>query len=223
MRKPERVKRPDMKPVTAPSTCWKRVWYLFKTSWSELVCLNLITFLCCLPVLTIPAALLAQQRVITALGGDDGFPLGRTYFQEFWKNIGVGFLLDLLLLPLVVMLLVLGGYSSLLSRSASGLVLLLLIVFAVVWSWTVYSYLFVMKAAMELRWVDALTNALLLSVLEFRRNLRLLTPLLLLAAGVFFLPYSCVLILLCLLSVCGVMTNCMIYPILKRRLNCDNQ
>ena len=223
MRKPERLKSYSLEPETAPLSCWKRVWYLLRTSWSELVLLNLLTVLCSILVLTIPAALLAQHRIIICLCGDDGFPLGKTYFQEFFRSIWVGFLLDLLLLPLAAMLMVLGGFSSLFSQSTSGLVLLLLIVFATIWSWFVYSYVFVMKAAVELRWMHVLTNALLLSVLEFRWNVRLLLPLLLLAAGVFLLPYSCVLFILCLPSICAALTSCMVYPVLKKRLNCDDK
>lgn len=222
MRKPERLKQPAMVQEVVPETCWKRVWYLLRTSWSELVILNLMTVLCCIPVLTAPAALLAQQRIIVCLCSNDGFSLVKMYFREFRKAIPVGFLFDVLMLPMALMIMVLGGYSSMFSQNASGLVLLILMVFAVVWSWTVYSYAFVMKAAMDLRWKDVFLNALLLSVLEFRQNLRLLLPLLLLAAGVFFLPYTCVLFLMCLPSVCGVMTSCMVYPILVRRVKNDN-
>jgi len=222
MRKPERLKQHAIKPDLVPETCWKRVWYLLRTSWSELVILNVMTLLCSIPVLTIPAALIAQQRVIICLCSNDGFSLVKTYFREFQKAIPAGFLFDLLLLPMILMIMVLGGYSSMFSQNASGLVLLLLMVFAVVWSWTVYSYAFVMKASMDLRWKDVLVNSLLLSVLESRQNLRLLLPLLLFAAGVFFLPYSCVLFLLCLPSLCGVLTSCMVYPVLVKRVKSDN-
>jgi len=219
MRKEELLRlEKNMMPETAPSTCWKRVWYLLRTSWAELVILNMMTLLCCIPVLTIPAALLAQHRIIICLCGDDGIPLGKTFFREFQKSIPVGFVFDVLLLPMVIMLMVLSGYSSHFTQSSSGIVLVLLMVFSVTWSWTVYSYAFVMKAAMNLRWGDILLNALLLSVIEFHKNLRLLLPLLLFAAGVFFLPYSCVLFLLCLLSLCAVLTSCMVYPVLKKRL-----
>ena len=201
MRKEDRlIRKKQILPETAPVTCWKRVWYLLRTSWAELVALNLMTLLCCIPVLTIPAALLAQQRIIVCLCSDDGFSLGKTFFQEFRKSISVGFLFDVLLLPMTIMLMILSGYSALLTQSATGIALVLLMVFAVTWSWTVYSYAFVMKAAMDLGWKDVLLNALLLSIIEFRKNLRLLLPLLLFAAGVFFLPYSCILFLLCLLS-----------------------
>lgn len=221
MIKPERSNYRGMEPDTAPTTCWKRMWWLLKTSWSELVCLNLLTISCCVPVVTIPAALLAQHRVVIFLCGDDGNSLGKLYVQEFKHAIPASFVLDLLLFPMLLMILVLGGCSSLFTQSVSGMVLLLLMIIAVVWSWMVYSYAFVMKAAMELRWRDVLTNSLLLSIIEFRNNLRLLLPLLLLAAGVFFLPYTCVLFLLCLPSLCAALTSCMVYPILVKRIKVD--
>ena len=222
MRKNDRPRRNNsIMPENAPATCWKRVWYLLRTSWAELVALNLMTLLCCIPVLTIPAALLAQQRCIICLCGDDGFSVGKTFFLEFRKSVSAGFILDVLLFPMVIMLMILGGYSTSFTQSSFGVILVLLMVFAVTWSWTVYSYAFVMKASMELPWKDVMTNALLLSVIEYRKNIQLLLPLFLLAAGVFFLPYSCVLFLLCLLSLCAVLTNCMIYPVLEQRLIID--
>lgn len=205
-------------PVSAPARCWPRVWYLLKTSWAELVQLNLLTLLCCVPVLTIPAALLAQQRILICLCGSDGCRLARDYFAEFCRSLRAGFALDLLLLPMAVMMYVLAGYSSYFSQNATGLVILALMVFAVFWSWAVYSYAFVMRAAMDLTWMDVLRNALLLSVMEIRNDVSLLLPLLLFGAGLFFLPYTCVLFLLCLLSVCGMLTSCMVFPVLQRRL-----
>lgn len=223
MRKNDHLSREkQIMPEKAPFTCWKRVWYLLRTSWAELVMLNLLTLLCCIPVLTIPAALLAQHRIIICLCGDDGISVTKTFFLEFRNSISVGLVFDVLLLPMVIMLMILSGYSSLLTQGSSGIMLVLLMIFAVTWSWIVYSYAFVMKAAMELRWRDVLINSLLLSILECRKNLQLLLPLFLLATGVFFLPYSCILFLLCLLSLCAVLTSCMVYPALVKHLKSDD-
>jgi len=63
-------------------------------NWWELVQLNLLVLLCCLPLVTIPAALVAAARICVLMLEDRPTYLGRDFFEAFrqrlWKATAVG-------------------------------------------------------------------------------------------------------------------------------------
>jgi uncharacterized membrane protein YesL len=63
-------------------------------NWWELVQLNLLVLLCCLPLVTIPAALVAAVRICVLMLEDRPVYLGRDFFeafrQRFWKATALG-------------------------------------------------------------------------------------------------------------------------------------
>lgn len=63
-------------------------------NWWELVQLNLLVLLCCLPLVTMPAALVAAARICVLMLEDRPVYLGRDFFeafrQRFWKASALG-------------------------------------------------------------------------------------------------------------------------------------
>lgn len=63
-------------------------------NWWELVQLNLLVLVCCLPLITIPAALVAAARICVLMLEDRPVYLGRDFFeafrQRFWKATALG-------------------------------------------------------------------------------------------------------------------------------------
>lgn len=77
-----------------PKTGWALLADVVARNWWELVQLNLLVLLCCLPVVTIPAALVAAARICVLMLEDRPVYLGRDFFeafrQRFWKATALG-------------------------------------------------------------------------------------------------------------------------------------
>ncbi len=71
---------------------------------SELMWLNLLTFLCCLPVITIGSALTAMHRVLVQIYRDEENRITVTYFSAFAKNFGRSTILWLIYLAFYLLL-----------------------------------------------------------------------------------------------------------------------
>lgn len=95
---------------------------------------NLLTLICCIPIITIGSAFAANQKVMQDFVMQNSRAIFKTYFTAFWQNLGKTTAL-LLLLVLTMAFLVADFYCILLFTSgvlALVLYLLLLIVFVLV-------------------------------------------------------------------------------------------
>ena len=73
-------------------------FFAFATKLSQLMYINILTVLCCLPVFTAGSALTAMHRVLVQIYRDEEDKLTRTYFASFGKNFGQATLIWLLYL-----------------------------------------------------------------------------------------------------------------------------
>ena len=77
-----------------PKTGFALLADVVSRNWWELVELNLLVLLCCLPLVTIPAALVAAARICVLMLEDRPVYLGRDFFetfrQRFWKASALG-------------------------------------------------------------------------------------------------------------------------------------
>lgn len=84
--------RKDAPPKTGPALLAD----VIARNWWELVQLNLLILLACLPLVTIPAALVAGARICTLMLEDKPVYLGRDFLdafrQLFWKATALGFI-----------------------------------------------------------------------------------------------------------------------------------
>lgn len=104
----------------------------------DLIWLNLLTLLCCLPCVTIGASLTAMHYVLLKLYRDEESGITRAFFKSFRQNFLQAFLTELLFAavcyPLAIAL-----YLSYRQHQGILTVLLLLVLFLLlgVWQWSV--------------------------------------------------------------------------------------
>lgn len=77
---------------------WERVQLVLTENWVKLIGLNLLYLVCCLPVVTIPAATCAMHRVILNWVRETSYEaMIPAFFREFrvnfWKRTGFGLLM----------------------------------------------------------------------------------------------------------------------------------
>lgn len=135
----------------------------------DLLLLNLLTLLCCLPVLTAGAAITALNDMVIRMVRQEDEYIVRPYFRSFRDNLKQGTLLWLLVLLAAALL----GFDYLAALSylpmlRVGILAISLIVFAVV------LYAFALLARYENSLRATLRNAAVLSVAYFPRTLGML-------------------------------------------------
>lgn len=133
---------------------------------ADLIMLNLLTVLCCLPVVTVGAALTAlNTAAIKIVRGEETAPV-KDYFRAFRANFKQGTVLGLVFLlvfaVLIVDYLAAGNAVSILRPVIAAIALLVLML---------GQYAFAMLARYENTLWGTLKNALLLSVGYFPRTL----------------------------------------------------
>lgn len=133
---------------------------------ADLIMLNLLTILCCLPVVTVGAALTAlNTAAIKIVRGEESAPV-KDYFRAFRVNFKKGTILGLVFLlvfaVLIVDYLAAGNAVSILRPVIAAIALLVLML---------GQYAFAMLARYENTLRGTLKNALLLSIGYFPRTL----------------------------------------------------
>ena len=133
---------------------------------ADLIVLNLLTILCCLPVVTVGAALTAlNTAAIKIVRGEETAPV-KDYFRAFRLNFKKGTVLGLIFLLVFAVLLVdylaAGNAVSILRPVIAAIALLVLML---------GQYAFAMLARYENTLRGTLKNALLLSIGYFPRTL----------------------------------------------------
>ena len=133
---------------------------------ADLIMLNLLTILCCLPVVTVGAALTAlNTAAIKIVRGEETAPV-KDYFRAFRVNFKKGTILGLVFLLIFAVLIVdylaAGNAVSILRPVIAAIALLVLML---------GQYAFAMLARYENTLRGTLKNALLLSIGYFPRTL----------------------------------------------------
>lgn len=166
------MKEGDDRPV--PQSGIARYGFLLVTHFGKLVSANLLFVVFSLPVVTLPAALVALNRVCVKLVREGNCLLWAEFWDEFRASLRSGFLLGLpyaLLLAVSYYLLSLGASNatSVFGMLFSALGLCAFLFCAVFGSWA-----FVLKAMLPLPNRDIQKNARALALLEIRRTLAIL-------------------------------------------------
>lgn len=181
-------------------------WDIFKREWWQLVKLNWIFILGCVPIVTIPASITAMCWVLATMADDRPRLLWSDFWRVFRRDFGRSLLLGWLwLIGCAVVGVAIWFYVSLaqsrpLFWAAAAAMLAL---FA---EMTVMSFdLFPMLANISLGIRDYVRNAFYLSFIHAKTNLILLLVLIPLFTGVLLLfPYSVLFLLAIGFSFCGL-------------------
>lgn len=202
-----------------PKTGFKRVFYFIWNYSGKLFAVNLVFVLCCIPVITIPAALCGLNRYLIKMYKDGyGFELG-DFFREFRsqiiKSIKVGMPSFVLCFYGGYLLLMSGGFQNGEQSFFVSTVALACLAFAALLG----SFCFVLLAALDLPGRHIIKNALILIVCEWKSSLCALMSVLLLW-GMFwlFFPVSIVFPLLGCFAVTQLFVCGSIFPAIYRRI-----
>jgi uncharacterized membrane protein YesL len=196
----------------------KRFFFLVHTYFWNLVGMNLLFLLCCVPIITIPASLCALDRYLIKMVHDGvGFSVA-DYWQE-WKRQ----LLKSLPAGLVCALPLCYGYY-LLSMSAGEHGSSLVFSFGVLWTMiglTFGAYVFILLAMLDLPLRFLMKNAMILIICEWKSSLCvLLATMFTLVAGLTLFPYSLVVLGVCWFAWLQLALCCIINePVQKRIIN----
>lgn len=154
-------------------SAWSVIWRVVKENWVRMIGLNVLYVLCCLPVVTIPAATAAMHRVLLNWVRDRHQSLWSAFFTEFRDHFlaktGVGLLL--LLVPVSLPL------YPLMLQSRGGAVAVF--VLTAILYFCVSSYFYPLVVLLDVPVWSNLKNAFAMAVAE-----RQTTLLMLLTAGV---------------------------------------
>lgn len=202
-----------------PRSGIKRVAYILINHTGELILVNVLFLLCCIPVITIPAALTALNRyLIIILRIGYGFSLW-DYIDEFKKSLVKG-----IFLGFVVGILCFYGYYllSLANNFLPGVQqnMILGIGFGVLSLGILQgAYTFVLGAMLDLPGRHLLKNAAILMIVEWKVSLLLEGSLWGIGfAMLAFAPYSIVLILPLGFSTQQLLVCAIINPVVNRRI-----
>lgn len=191
---------------------WERIHLVLTQDWVKLIGLNLLYLVCCLPVLTIPAATCAMHRVVLNWVRETSFEgLVPAFFREFktnfWKRTGFGLLL--LIAPYSL------AYYPFLFGMEGGTVAVMGISLLVYFCITKYFYPLVVLLDVGV-WQN-FKNACIMAVVEWRTTLQLLITagvldLMLLVMTNYALPFY--IIILCAFN-CLLGCSFVNYPFMK--------
>ena len=168
------IRNPNEDAKTVKEYGWERVHMVLTENWVKLIGLNILYLLCCLPVITIPAATCAMHRVILNWVRETSFDsMVPVFFREFkvhfWKRTVFGLLM--LLTPFS-----LSYYPMLLGMDGGVIAVMGLSLLAY---FCVTKYFYPLVVLMDVSLWQNLKNACSMAILEWRT-----TGLLLLSAGI---------------------------------------
>lgn len=149
---------------------WERVGYVLRQHWVKLIGLNLLYLLCCLPLVTIPAATCGMHRVILNLVRENTFEdMLPAFFREFktsfWKRTLFGWLL-------IIAPISLSWYPAALGMEGGSLAVLGL---GLVAYFCISKYFYPLLVLLDVSVWENFKNACIMSVLEWKTTLQLLS------------------------------------------------
>jgi hypothetical protein len=205
--------------IEPPRSGIRRVAYILINYTGKLVLVNILFLLCCIPVITIPAALIALNRyLIKILRIGYGFSLW-DYTREFKKN-----LLKSIPFGIIVGIICFYGYYllSLANNFLPGIQqnMIFGIGFGVLSLGLILgSYLFVLGAMLDLSGRHLLKNAVILMIVEWKMSVLLEVTI----VGIGFVmlafaPYSIMIVLLMGFSIQQLAICAIINPVVNKRI-----
>jgi uncharacterized membrane protein YesL len=201
-----------------------RFWELFFRKFWKLLELSLLTFVLCLPVVTIGPAIAGMTKVLRSFSLEKSIFMMHDFwrgFKENWKkSLPVG-LADVLVL--VSVLLGLDIYPKMSETMDNGIIYIILCVISVSFGFTLLLmnfYIFPMIIATELSLREIIKNSFFLTCMALLKNL---LTLIIIAAitvplviGIIFHPLTAILVPVIYLSLLGFIIVYRSYPVIQK-------
>ena len=187
----------------------------FLNKMADLLILNLIALLMCLPIITAGASLTAMHYVLLKMvRGEEGY-IVKSFFRSFKREFRQATVLWILYMALaalmasnLIMILQGGGVYPLWLPSSILVAALLILVFMI--------YTFAMLSRFETTVFEALTNAVMLTISELPRSLEMLIITVVPIAAFFFAPILLPILILFGLSVPGYACAMVYDPVFRK-------
>lgn len=182
----------EAEPSGPPPTGLRLLWATLRREWWRLVKANILFWLCCLPLVTIPAALKALSRVCITLLREESCDLGPDWWNAFrdgfFRSTGAGALAALALFAVGSGVRFYG--TAMAENGLLAVPALLLLILELVLALSLVP-LFLLLEFSELRLGEALRSAVLLTLVRLPHSLAILLVLGIMTAGyVLAYPYS---------------------------------
>lgn len=174
----------------------ERIGFVISGHWMELLGMNLLFLLCCVPVITIPSAVAGMTRIVMLWTRDAAKV---DFWKEYWSEFRWRFA-ERLLLWLTVALPPVSAAALLTMMGASGKATVVFFLLGAV-SFLVQCYWFPMMTTVGISLTSALKNAFLLIAADWKTSLKLLFSIgLVYAVSIVFYLYAVPLALIGLFS-----------------------
>lgn len=185
------------KESSMPQSINGRFFYIVRYRYGMLLGLNLLFLICCLPIVTIPSACCAINRILLKLTQEEPVFFWKDFLTEFRQDFGKRLVLWL---PMAIAPFSLAFYVVWLGLDRDGTGTRLLCGVLV---FLIQSYWFLCMALIDTTPGKNLKNAVILMAVEWKKTLQvLLSAGLVYALCLFFPLYSFPAALLCLFSAC---------------------
>lgn len=181
---------------------WREFWGLLK--------LNLLFLVSCIPVVTIPAALTAMNRITVTMVRDRNYFMLADYWKAFKRDFGKSLLGGIVLLAALVLFGISTWFYYMLSQSVGKLFLILAgcSLCLLLTAYFISIYFFPMLAMVDLDFKHLMINSCVLAYSCIKRTLPgALIALAILLICVGLLPFSMVYIVLILFSLNSLISN----------------
>lgn len=184
--------RREAKPSGPPPTGLRILWAAVRREWWRLVKANILFWLCCLPLVTIPAALKALSRVCITLLRGEPCDLGQDWWASFrdgfLRTTGAGALAALVLFAVGTGIRFYG--TAMAANGWMAVPALLLLVLELLLALSLIPLSLLLEFS-ELALWDALRSAVLLTLVRLPQNLAVLLVFGIMTAGYLLAyPYS---------------------------------
>lgn len=192
--------------------------YYFRYYYLQIFGWNLLFVLCCLPVVTIPAACCGLSGVMVKLVREKVVHPGKDFFLEFKTD----FFRRLLLWGLLCIVpLSLGFYAQVLGLERDGTVTRLISILVV---FLIQRYWYVCMVLIEATPWQNLKNAVLLMAVEWKKTMSLLATVGVMYGSCFLFPlYGFPVMVLCLFALCHLLTAILLTPSALQHLDQSQQ
>ncbi len=198
----------------------------FRKFWN-LVLLNLLYLLFCVPIITIGPATAAMTKILRNYAREEHAFLWsdfwQTFKENFWKGLSVGILN---FIAIIILWFDFGSYSNLIAPSIVTTISLAVIFLSATIILFMNYYIYVMMVTFKLTFIQLIKNAFLFAWIGFFRNLLITIFIGIISAVCIFIilgqsPISAIIILFIIFayfSTCGLISNFITYPLIKKHM-----
>ena len=139
-------------------------FFTFMSRVADLIILNILCLLCCIPVVTIGPSLTALFYVTLKMVRNEESYIARGFFKSFKENLKQGIVINLIMLLVGGVLYLDFRIVSRSSASGSGRVMTILLLIALIFYMMLFTYIYPLLAKFVNTVRNTFTNALLMSL-----------------------------------------------------------